>query len=349
MNVANALWPQKSYPFLDPFLETTRTQYRAALTPVDYSDPAAASAVINRWVAEQTGGKIKDIVPSDIAPDTRLILTNAIYFKGKWTNPFDSKRTRDLPFHLAGGSEAKVPMMSQKDRFRYAEADGIQILEIPYLSGGAPAGSDDAKRADELQELITEKQNFMQRARLTREAYQKAIAEMSVWETELAALKKKHGDGSDRLSMAIFLPGEIDGIGDLEKNFTAANVGKWLASTRSQEVDVLLPKFKLETKFSLSDTLKSLGMPDAFSDAANFSKMTEAEGLFISDVLHKAFVEIDEEGTEAAAATAVMIRPTSAVVPRPDPRFVADHPFLFLIRDQKTGAILFMGRLSDPR
>jgi serpin B len=201
---------------------------------------------------------------------------------------------------------------------------------------------------DELQKKITEKRNFMRRARMTREAYQKAMAEIKGWQTELDGLKKKHGDGSDRFSMAIFLPEAKDGIAALEEKLSAENVDKWLAATRAQKVEVLMPKFKLETKFSLSGTLKSLGMTDAFSDAANFSKMSDVSGLKISDVLHKAFVEVNEEGTEAAAATAVMIVATSAVM-RKDPRFVADHPFIFLIRDQESGAVLFMGRLADPR
>ena len=347
--IANALWPQKGFPLLDSFLKTTSTQYGATLTPVDYGDSPAAAAIINRWVSEKTVGKIKDIVqPSNLGPLTRLVLTNAIYFKGNWAHSFDTKNTSDSPFHLIGDKTSDVPMMAQTSQFRYGVADGVQVLEMPYQSGGAGVGSDAAARITELEEKINAKRAFLAKANLTREGYKTHTAELKAWQTELAALKKEHGDGTDRLSMAILLPEAKDGIGDLEEKLSTDNLAKWLGSTRKQKVDVVLPKFKLETEFSLSSALKSLGMTDAFSRSADFSNMTEKpEGLYVSDVLHKAFVDVNEEGTEAAAATAVVMRTKSR--PRPAPRFVADHPFVFLIRDQQTGAILFMGRLSDPR
>ena len=241
-------------------------------------------------------------------------------------------------------------MMSQKDSFAYAAADGLQILEMPYLSGGAPAGSDAAKRIAELVTSIKGSEGSLRGydGKLPPEKYREIAAQLRAAQTELDALKKEHGDGTDRLSMVILLPEAKDGLPALEEKLTAENLAAWIASTRKQKVQVTIPKWKLETKFSLSNVLKSLGMPDAFSNAADFSKMTAAADLYIADVLHKAFVEVNEKGTEAAAATGVIMATKSAAV-RPDPTFTADHPFLFLIRDQKTGAILFMGRLADPK
>ena len=153
------------------------------------------------------------------------------------------------------------------------------------------------------------------------------------------------GYKGDALSMIIVLPKEIDGIGKLEKSLTAENLGIWIAKMRRQEVLVYLPRFKFTAEFSLGQILAGMGMPEAFSANADFSGMTGRKDLFISAVLHKAFVEVNEEGTEAAAATAVVMRLTAA---RQETIFRADHPFIFLIRDNKINSILFMGRVCDP-
>ncbi len=153
----------------------------------------------------------------------------------------------------------------------------------------------------------------------------------------------------DDLSMVIVLPRKTDGIGELDKMLTAEKLNGWLTNLPKREVIVSIPKFKMTCEFSLADVLKSMGMPDAFSRAADFSGMTGKKDLFISAVIHKAFVEVNEEGTEAAAATAVTMMRATAMPSKPDPVFHADHPFIFMIRDIKTGAILFLGRMMNPK
>jgi serpin B len=155
----------------------------------------------------------------------------------------------------------------------------------------------------------------------------------------------------NEVSMVVLLPRAVDGIGKLEKQLTAPNLAKWTAHLAGQEVRVFLPKFKATSEFSLGDTLAAMGMPDAFIyGKADFSGMDGTQDLYISKVVHKAYVDVDEEGTEAAAATAVMVAAGMAMpAQRPIPVFRADHPFLFLIRDNQTGSVLFLGRVMDPK
>jgi len=147
--------------------------------------------------------------------------------------------------------------------------------------------------------------------------------------------------------MVVFLPRKIDGLGEFEKSLTVENLTKWLGAINHGQVKVTFPKFKFTSQIALAGVLKAMGMPDAFSEGADFSGMTTMERLFISEVIHKAFVAVDEEGTEAAAATAVAWETTS--LPPPPKPFTADHPFLFLIKHNKTGAVLFMGRVMEPK
>jgi serpin B len=153
------------------------------------------------------------------------------------------------------------------------------------------------------------------------------------------------------LSMVVLLPKRTDGLTDLEKNLTADNLRAWQKDARFESVDVTLPKFTFRAGMELADTLHAMGMTDAFDpEKADFSGMTTAERFFISKVIHQAFVAVDEEGTEAAAATAVVMRAGSAMrMPAPPKIFKADHPFLFMIRHNSTGEILFLGRLAEPK
>jgi serpin B len=151
-----------------------------------------------------------------------------------------------------------------------------------------------------------------------------------------------------QLSMVIALPKKMDGLADLEKELTADNLAKWRAKQSPHQVDVTLPKFKVTAEFKLKPTLSDMGMAIAFTGQADFSGISKSEGLMIADVIHKAYVDVNEQGTEAAAATAVIIAPTAAPPPKPKATFKADHPFVFLIRDNATGSILFMGRVTDP-
>ncbi len=251
-------------------------------------DPEGSRRIINDWVAEQTEDRIKDLIPGGMLPaDTRLVLTNAIYFLGDWAHEFDKDDTRDRPFHLAGDQEVAVPTMKQTHRFQHTNIDGGQLLRLPYQG--------------------------------------------------------------NELEMVILLPDAENGLATLEANLTAAQLNGWLAVTKPALAEVQLPRFRLEGEFSLNKALYQLGMRQAFSRSADFSGMTSAEHLFISDVIHKSFVDVFEKGTEAAAATAIVLRVTSMPIPvQPEVVFHADHPFLFLIRHQATGSILFMGRVMDP-
>ena len=287
LKIANSLWPQAGYPFLEEFLALTKEYYGATITPLDYGDPETARETINAWVGEHTEGKIKELIgPRVLGALTRLVLTNAIYFKGNWASRFDPALTEDAPFWVTPARQVPVPMMTQQREFKYAECAGVQILELPY------AGHD--------------------------------------------------------LAMIVLLPRQADGLATLEDALSVESLTQWTRAVWEREVVVFLPRFKASSKFDLKDTLESLGMADAFdADEANFSGMDGVERwLYISAVLHQAFVDVNEEGTEAAAATAVIM--AAMGLPASPPAFRADHPFIFLIRDNRTGSILFLGRVVDP-
>jgi len=288
LSVANALWAEKDYKFLKAYLDLVKECYDAALNHVDFKTACeAARKEINAWVEKRTKDKIKDLLkPGVVDATTRLVLTNAIYFKGAWDDPFEKECTRPKPFHLSSRQKVDVPTMVQSDEFGYAETDALQALEMPYRG--------------------------------------------------------------EELSMVVLLPKKVDGLSDLEAKLTAANLTAWLGQIRKTEVVVFLPKFKLTCELGLAQTLGAMGMPDAFAyGPADFSGMDGTRELFISAVIHKAFVDVNERGTEAAAATAVAVA-MGAAPGDPPPKFRADHPFLFLIRHRPSGSILFLGRLSNP-
>lgn len=290
LNLANRLWGQESFEFLPQFLRITRDKYGAELARINFAQTEQARQTINGWVEDKTETKITDLIPvGAIDSDTRLVLTNATYFHGIWTEPFRKDRTREEDFHLSASDKIKVPMMHCRDEFRYSSVDEVQVLELPY------------------------------------------------------------GDGS--LSMVVLLPKEKDGLAALESKLTFQNLQLWMASLkRKTEVKVYLPKFKTTSQFEMSSTLRAMGMESAFdSITADFTGMTGDRDLFISAVIHKAFVDVNEEGTEAAAATGVIMAPRSAAPdPTEPPVFRVDHPFVFMIRDNRNSAILFMGRIENP-
>jgi len=287
LSVANALWAHKDYQFLDSFIDLNKQHYKAGLENLDFiKETEKSRQTINQWVEDKTNEKIKDLIPEGaLDAMTRLVLTNAIYFKGDWALKFDPAATKDTPFHISADKTVTAPLMYQKEKFKYGQMDALQILELPYKG--------------------------------------------------------------DDLSMLVLLPKAKDGLANMEKELTADNLTKWQKQMRKQEVEVFLPKFKMTSEFGLSDTLAKMGMTDAFiAGKADFSGMDGTKELFISAVLHKAFVEVNEEGTEAAAATGVMIGLTS--IPAPPPVFRADRPFVFMIKDNPTNSILFVGRVADP-
>lgn len=289
LNVANALWGMKGYPFLPAYLQTVEKEYGGHLAELDFATaPDAARQTINDWVAGQTHDKIKDLMPAgSVTPATRLVLTNAIYFKGKWDLPFPKSQTHDAEFTAGDGQKVKVPLMYQQAHLRYAEDDAVQMLELPY--------------------------------------------------------------GHGELAMRIFLPKAADGLPAFERGLTEKRLTDLAAQATSPEVRVSLPRFKLETGYELQEDLPAMGMRLAFTPGqADFSGMSSAERFYIDLVVHKAFVQVDEEGTEAAAATGVGMRATAMQRPSPPKIFRADHPFLFAIVHRASGAMLFMGRLENP-
>jgi serine protease inhibitor len=287
--IANRLWGQKNYGFLPEFLNLTERYYSAPLQEVDFINATEnARLTINAWVEQQTQNKIQDLLSQGILnPSTRLVLTNAIYFKGNWLVPFDASKTQNQPFYLSSGETIDVPMMHQMEYWNYAHLDGLQVLELPYEG--------------------------------------------------------------ETLSMVILLPEQIDGLVQLEQQLTPDHLQEWLSSAQEfpmtmdgAPVSVWLPKFKLTSTFELKDILSAMGMPQAFTNA-DFSGMNGQRDLVISKVIHKAFVDVNEQGTEAAAATAVLMATRGG-----NQTFRIDRPFIFLIRDRNSGSILFLGRVVNP-
>ncbi|MFN2229513.1 MAG: serpin family protein [Anaerolineae bacterium] len=285
LHVANAIWGQQDYSFLDAYLDVLALNYGAGLRLVDFvKAPEEARVTINDWVSEQTEGRIEDLIPAGaIDALTRLVLTNAIYFNAAWAKPFDEKQTEDGSFRLLDGSQVTVPMMKQVESLGYAMGKGYQAVELPY-------------------------------------------------------------DGNE-LSMVILVPDEGQ-FGAFEDALDADRLEGIVQDLRYVQVALSMPQFKIESSMSLADALAAMGMPAAFSDDADFSGMTGNHDLAISDVVHKAFVSVDESGTEAAAATAVIMKLTA--MPAEPLTVTIDRPFIFAIRDIQTGSLLFVGRVVDP-
>ncbi|XP_061778098.1 leukocyte elastase inhibitor-like isoform X1 [Nerophis ophidion] len=294
LSVANRLYGEQSYPFVEDFLAQTKKHYRAELESVDFIKGHEAARVnINKWVEKETQGKITDIlIPGVLDNMTRLVLVNAIYFKGDWNQKFKESSTRDAQFKINKNATKPVKMMHQKSKFplTYIPEAGCQILELPYK-------------------------------------------------------------GKD-LSMLIFLPMHMEddstGLEKIEKLLTYENFVEWTRAEMMDEVEVQvgLPRFKMEEKYNMKNVLLSMGMSDAFNMSnSDFSGMSPANDLFLSEVIHKAFVEVNEEGTEAAAATAAVMMLRCALR---TPEFIADHPFLFFIRHNPSMSVLFAGRYCSP-
>jgi serpin B len=285
LNVANAIWGQEGYEFLPTFLDTLAENYGAGLRTLDFANETeAARQTINDWVSDQTEEKIQNLIRKGMLGSmVRLVLTNAIYFNGKWVSPFEKSNTHDEPFTLLDGSKVTVPMMSQVESLKYVEGNGYQAVELPYRDSN--------------------------------------------------------------VSMLFILP-EAGRFEEMEGVFSAEFVTAITESLTSQQVRLFAPKFTFESEFKLAETLIQMGMPAAFGNA-DFSGMTGNRDLFIGDVVHKAFVAVDEEGTEAAAATAVIMVEIARMIE--DAILMRlDRPFLFLIRDNDTGTILFIGRVLNP-
>ncbi|KAM5264031.1 leukocyte elastase inhibitor-like [Ctenodactylus gundi] len=294
LKLANRLYGEKTYSFLPDFSASTQKMYGADLASVDFQHASEdARSAINQWVKEQTEGKIPELLAAGVVDNmTKLVLVNAIYFKGKWQKKFTKEDTTDAPFRLNKKDTKTVKMMHQTGKFAYGHIADLncQVLELPY-------------------------------------------------------------EGQD-LGMVIVLPDDIEdestGLTKIEKQLTLEKLREWTKpeNLRTLEVNVSLPRFKLEDSYELNSHLARLGVEDLFnSNKADLSGMSGTRDLFISKIVHKAFVEVNEEGTEAAAASAGIAAFCMLVE---EVNFIVDHPFLFLIRKKSTDTILFLGRVSSP-
>lgn len=284
LSISNGLWVQDGFNLLDEYVTEVTRYYSAAVRNLDFANNSEGSReTINEWVSESTLDKIQNLIPPGIlSSDTRVVLTNAVYFKASWRNPFDERSTEDAPFVLADGSIIDVPMMNQTDFFRYVATEGCKAVELDYAEGNA--------------------------------------------------------------SMLIVLPDED--MEEFQQEFNADMLETIRRRLGPCRVSISMPGFEFTRSIQLSQMLKTLGMESAFGGAADFSGFTGNRDLFISEVLHKAFVKVDETGTEAAAATAVVMGIT-AMPPEPV-RMNIDRPFMFFILDRESGSIVFMGRVMDP-
>ncbi len=288
INTANALWTNVDYSFLDSYTNLLKNYYVSEANELDFSKNVEAAEKINTWIEEQTKDKIKDMIKPEMLSDlTKLVLTNAIYFKGLWEKQFNLKNTYETDFETNKLEEIKVDMMSydsEDKNFNYTETDDFKIIELDYK-------------------------------------------------------------GKD-ISMIIILPKE-NNISLAEEQLSAVNLINWINCFTKTKIEILqIPKFRLETEYSLNSMLSKMGITDAFiPNIADFSGMDGTNDLFINNILHKAFIEVNEEGTEAAAATAVTVGTTSILEPY---TFIADHPFIFIIQQKETGAVLFMGKVVNP-
>lgn len=289
INIANAVWVQKSFPLLSDYIKTVRNEYKSESREMDFvKAPEKSRNTINDWVEEKTNERIKNLIPKGVIDaETRMILTNAVYFNAEWMNYFNEKLTRKEPFYSYGGKEDLCEMMYQRNHYAYSKTVDYEILEIPYKG--------------------------------------------------------------DKYSMMILLPRTKLGLKDQIAKMNMDILDKHDQIKEWEDIMVYMPKFKLETDYELKPALSALGMKEAFTDNADFSGMTGNNDLKISSVIHKAFIEVDERKTEAAAATAVVMKMTAmAPVPTSPIEFRADHPFMFLIRHNESSVILFMGQVTNP-
>ncbi|MGB7787702.1 serpin family protein [Methanoregula sp.] len=293
LDTANALWAEKTFAFLPEYTGIAGQWYSANVTNLDFTgQPDNSRLAINSWVGEKTNNKIQDLLPpGSVTSLTRLVITNAVYFKGTWVRQFDANMTQDAGFRVSSDTTTTVKMMQRTDddaRYPYTENGDVQMLEMPYA----------------------------------------------------------HSSGAG-LSMIVLLP-KGDTLSAADQYLSPENLSVLEQSASTQRVKVFFPKFQLGTQYSLPAVLGAMGMPTAFTSSADFSGMDGRQDLLINDVVHKAYVDVNEDGTEAAAATGVVMNMAAVRGEGPVPVFRADHPFVFLIRDNNTGTVLFMGRVTNP-
>ncbi|XP_012263035.2 antichymotrypsin-2-like isoform X2 [Athalia rosae] len=283
LNVANNIYIQENLSIVPDFL-TINSKFFYSITPtVDFKDSIESSKQINSWVEEKTNNKIKDVISADdLNESTKIVLVNAIYFKGNWEHPFDVTFTEHRPFYISKDTKRHVPTMFKKHKYAHGKAAKLnsRIIELPYSNN-----------------------NF---------------------------------------SMLIILPNEIEGLRFLEKNFKPKSLKhiEW----KTSEVEVYLPKFKVESTIDLEDSLTEMGMGTMFSDLADLTGVAQGP-LKVSKIVQKAFIEINEKGCEAAAATVIQIR-LRRMVDQPE-IFKVDRPFMFTIQHKPSNIPIFVGSIRD--
>ncbi|MBO7744571.1 serpin family protein [Paenibacillus sp. MWE-103] len=286
VRIANAIWAQKGLPLRDDYVKAMKQAYAAKIATLDFGDKPAAAKTVNGWVSDRTEGLIRDLVSEDdISGQTAMMLVNAIYFHGRWTEPFETSATRDEPFHREDGTDVTVPMMGKRETLPHKSTPAYKAVQIPYGSGqwrfiaALPADGRTLKEAE-------------------------------------AALLR--------------------------------DPAEWTEGFEASETALALPRFKMAATSNLTETLRALGMVRSLSPAADFSGIAGEEAeLFVSRALHKAFIEVDETGTKAAAATAI-VGDSGSAGPADVFEFRADRPFLFAVVNATTGVLAFMGRVADP-
>lgn len=286
---AAALWPSKSIKMDSTFVSRSRTTLGIDINQLDYNRPEVACRNVNSWASAATKGKFNSVIsPSDFSPLTNIIVTSAVYFKGKWKYPFPKSSTTFLPFKLGKNEQIEVNTMHQKSYFGYGENDSIQVLDLSYVD--------------------------------------------------------------ENLSMVIVLPRAIDGLFDIEKSNMIDSIIGWSNGLRTAKVEVFIPRFKFSSRTDLKQNLISMGIKTAFDfRKADFSGISRRQdSLFVEKVLQKAMIEVNEEGTEASAIDAILMGVGGLGAPPPCPVFRADHPFLFVIKEKRTGTILFIGKVMNP-
>lgn len=294
LRVVNSSWTQTGYPFRAAYLDLLARQYGAGINLLDFlAEPDPSRIVINDWVSDQTNEKIQDLLPQgSITTETRLVLTNAVYFLADWLYTFDKNKTKDADFTLLDQTTIQAPLMTlgeenERVKMLYAwdEAHQVRALQVPYKG--------------------------------------------------------------DRLAMTIFLP-EPGTFTSFEESLSPELVGSLVAELDTTELPpVRIPKFTFKSPgISLVDAFKKLGMVDAFTSDADFSGINDIKSMYVTGIFHKSFIAVDEQGTEAAAATGVVV--ADSIAPPHYPHFVADRPFVYCIRDITAMVILFMGKVTDP-
>lgn len=288
LNIANKVYVMNSYTVKASFGEVAQKSFYSEAESVNFADNEGAAKTINGWVEQKTNDKIKDLISSDsLSQDTRMVLVNAIHFKGTWKHQFDKQQTMPMPFWISATESIDVPTMNIKKHFNYGVFEDLNA----------------------------------------------------------SALELTYSDGD--LSMLIILPNERDGLSKLEEKLQSVNIADLTSKMYSQEVEVALPKFKIEFDLDLKETLEKLGMGTMFTDKADFSDLLEQpDPLYVSKVVHKAFIEVNEEGTEAAAATGMIMMARCFIPPC---RFAVEHPFYFALVDRKLNLVAFNGRIQDPK